>query len=474
MMSSEASCSETALHSLSAGAMAAGFATGRWTPLQVWQSLRLAIGEDPWHAFVLVDDAGALAQAEASTRRWQQGKALSALDGVPVSIKDLVMQQGLPTGRGSRLSSAAAATVDAPVVQHLRAAGAVLFAKTTTTEMGCSIHGDSLAHGRTQHPLDTARSVGGSSCGAAAQLAAGWGPLAIGSDAGGSVRIPASYTGLTALKPSFAHIPMWPASPFVEFAHLGPMARNVADLQTIMACIGQADVRDMASGFTRHSTPWPQRPLRVGVCTQIGHSTLQPEIAQAMQQLREDLPAWLPRQQRLEVVDIDLSALHTGEAMWTVWCSRVLEAGLDWTEQELQCVGADMRQQWAQGQAQSPQQLARARQQLRLAAGQLGQVFDSIDILLTPTTPTTAPLAGDFVVDGFTDAQALRTSGNWMSAAPFSHPWNLTQQPALSIPWGRDQAGMPFGLQVVGTRYSDSLVLDVGKALEAWHKEQTR
>ncbi|MGN1057531.1 MAG: amidase family protein, partial [Comamonas sp.] len=295
-----------------------------------------------------------------------------------------------------------------------------------------------------------------------------------GSDAGGSVRIPASYAGLTAFKPSFAHIPMWPASPFVEFAHLGPMARNVADLQTIMACIGQSDVRDIASGFVRHSTPWPQRPLRVGVCTQIGHSTPQPEIAQALQQLREDLPRWQPRQQRLEVVDIDLSALDTGEAMWVVWCSRVLEAGLDWTEQELQCVGADMRQQWAQGQSQSPQQLARARQQLRLAAGQLGQVFESIDILLTPTTPTTAPLAGDFVVDDFTDAQALRTSGNWMSATPFSHPWNLTQQPALSIPWGRDQAGMPFGLQVVGTRYSDSLVLDVGKALEAWHKEQTR
>ncbi|MGN1057256.1 MAG: amidase, partial [Comamonas sp.] len=197
MMSSEASTSETALHCLSAGTMAAGFATGRWTPLQVWQSLRSAIGDDPWNAYVLVDDAGAVAQAEASTRRWQQGKALSPLDGVPVSIKDLVMQQGLPTGRGSRLSNAAAATVDAPVVQQLRAAGAVLFAKTTTTEMGCSIHGDSPAHGRTLHPLDTARSVGGSSCGAAAQLAAGWGPLAIGSDAGGSVRIPASYAGLT-------------------------------------------------------------------------------------------------------------------------------------------------------------------------------------------------------------------------------------------------------------------------------------
>lgn len=459
------------LHTFSASAMVAGFAAGHWTPMDVWQSLHAAIGSDVFNAFTVIDEIGARQQAEASTRRWQLGKAFGPLDGVPVSIKDLVMQQGLPTGRGSRITPAVQASLDAPVVQHLRASGAVLFAKTTTTEMGCSIHSDSPAHGRTLNPLDASRSVGGSSCGAAAQLAAGWAPLAIGSDAGGSVRIPAAYTGIVAFKPSFAQIPMWPSSPFMEFAHLGPMAREVSDIQALMACIAQADLRDMASTFSRVNIQLPQRPVRVGVCQYLGGRWLQSEIAEAMQKLPAQLQGVLLNQQKIELVDIDLADVHTGHAMWTVWCSRVLEAGLDWSAEEFQRAGPDMQKQFSQGQAQSAHDVARARQRLRLAAGQLGEVFAQVDILLTPTTPSTAPLAGDFVVDAFPGAAALRISGNWMAATPFSHPWNLMQQPALSIPWGQDRAGRPFGLQIVGARYSDNLVMDIGKALEAWRKE---
>ena len=462
------------LHALSVSAMAAGFAAGRWTPMDVWRSLRAAIGDDAFNAFTVIDDIGALQQAQASTRRWQLGKALGSLDGVPVSIKDLVMQRGLPIARGSRVAPVVQASVDAPVVKRLRASGAVLFAKTTTTEMGGSIHGDSPAHGRTLNPLDASRSVGGSSCGAAAQIAAGWGPLAIGSDAGGSVRIPAAYTGGVAFKPSYAHIPMWPASPFVEFAHLGPMAREVADIQALMTCIGHADVRDTASTFARVDIPQPQRPLRVGVCKYLGSRWLQEEIAHAMKELPGQLQGILLNQQKIELVDVDLADVQTGDPMWMVWCSRVLEAGLDWSVEELQRAGRDMRKQFLQGQAQSAHDLARARQQLRLAAGQLSEVFADVDILLTPTTPSTAPLAGDFVVDDFPDAEALRISGNWMTATPFSHPWNLTQQPALSIPWGHDHDGMPFGLQIVGSRYSDSLVLDIGKVLEGLRKEHVQ
>lgn len=462
---------ESSLHSLSAVAMAAGFASGQWTPVQVWKSLQDAIKGDAFNAFTVVDEGGAQQQAEASTLRWQQGNALGPLDGVPVSIKDLVMQQGLPTARGSCVAPAVLANVDAPVVRHLRTAGAVLFAKTTTTEMGCSIHGDSLAHGRTLHPLDASRTIGGSSCGAAAHLAAGWGPLAVGSDAGGSVRIPAAYAGLVGFKPSFAQIPMWPASPFAEFAHLGPMARDVADVQALMACIAQADVRDTASTFARVDVELLKRPLRIGICRYLGGHWLQSEIEQAMLNLSMQLQGRLLNQQPIELVDIDLAGVQTGTEMWAVWCSRVLESGLDWTEQELQRAGPDMQKQLSEGQAQSVRDLARARQQLRLAAGRLGEVFAKVDILLTPTTASTAPLAGDFVVDAFPGAAALRAIGNWMAATPFSHPWNLTQQPALSIPWGFDQAGLPFGLQVIGARYSDSLVLSIGKALEALRKE---
>ena len=460
------------LAALSAQQLLAGYRARAFTPLQVLQELLAAIGKDAYNAFTFIDTAGALRDAQASTERWQRGQPGGPLDGVPVTIKDLVTVAGWPIRRGSPLFSLQPSAEDAPAVQHLRRSGALLVGKTTTTEMGSAIHGDSPVHGRTLHPLAPARTVGGSSCGAAAQLAAGWGPLALGSDAGGSVRIPGAYAGLVAFKPSFGNIPMGPASAFAEFAHLGPMARSVADIALAMRVLGQPDARDPASLYARAAPAQEGAVLRIGHCLQIGPDAgLDPAIAPAMQTLLARLAGRSWRGQRIELVPVDLSGLWLGDALWQVWCARVLEACLHLGPAQRAQLGPDMQRQLAQGEALTGLQLATARRTLREGAQRLHELFAGLDLLLTPSTPGAAPLAGDFVHDTHPQADALRASGNWLAATPFAHPFNLTQQPALGLPWADNAQGLPLGLQLVGRRYADALVLDFGAALEQWLKE---
>lgn len=463
------------LAALSARAMVAGYRDGAFTPLQVLQAVRAAIADDAFNAFTFIDDAGALRAAQAATERWQRGRPLGPLDGVPVTIKDLVTVEGWPMRRGSALFAPALSAEDAPVVAHLRSGGAVLLGKTTTTEMGCTVHGDSPVHGRTLHPLAPERCIGGSSCGAAAQLAAGWGPLALGSDAGGSVRIPAAYAGLVAFKPSFGNIPMGPASAFAEFAHLGPMARSVGDIALAMRVMGQSDVRDPASLFARSAAPAVEAGvLRVGHCLRIGPDAgADAALAPAMQALVTQLEGRKWQGRRLEIVAVDLADLQLADALWQVWCARVVEACLHWTPEQLEQLGADMRAQHAQGLAQTGRQQAAARRALREGAQRLHTLFADLDLLLTPAAPAAAPRAGDVVHDAHPQAAALRASGNWLAATPFSHPFNLTQQPALALPWASNAQGLPLGLQVVGRRHADALVLDFGAALEQWLQEET-
>ena len=472
-MSAGGAPAKAGLAARSAQQLLAGYRARDFTPLAVLQELLAAIGDDAFNAFTFVDTAGALHAAQASTERWQRGAPLGPLDGVPVSIKDLVTVAGWPIQRGSALFAFAPSAEDAPVVALLRRGGAVLLGKTTTTEMGCTVHGDSPVHGRTLHPRAPERCIGGSSCGAAAQLAAGWGPLALGSDAGGSVRIPGAYAGLVAFKPTFGNIPMGPASAFAEFAHLGPMARSVGDIALAMQVLGQPDARDPASLYARGAASTAQTGvLRIGHCLQIGPDAgLDPAIAPAMQALLARLDGADWRGRRLALVPVDLADLQLGDALWQVWCARVLEACLHLSPAQIAQLGPDMRRQLAQGQALTGLQLATARRTLREGAQRLHALFADIDLLLTPSTPGVAPLAGDFVHDAHPQAAALRASGNWLAATPHAHPFNLTQQPALGLPWGHNAQGLPLGLQLAGRRHADALVLDFGVALEQWLKE---
>lgn len=432
----------------------AAYARGVHGPESVLQSLLAAIAADPRgiNAFCHLDAEAALDQARASAKRWQQGQALGPLDGVPVSIKDLLPVAGWPTRRGSRSTAGdPVAAQDAPLVAQLRAAGAVLFGKTSTTEFGWCVDSHNPHSGTTRNPRDPARSAGGSSSGAAAQVAAGWGPLAIGSDAGGSVRLPASWCGVVGFKPSHGAIPAAPQSAFAEFAHFGPLTRSVADCVAAMAVLAQPDARDPASLYPRNPPPRPAR-LRIGWVA--SSADWQPEIAQAYRRLLDQLSDAghaLVAQPREDLAGVD--------AMWTVWASRVHESFVDWSDAQRALLDPALRQLWEEGAAQAPATLARARASLRALAGRVALQFAEVDLQLTPATPTTAPLLA---------AQPAAQPRNWFADNSLAYLFNLTQQPALSQPLGQDAQGLPFNVQVTGRRYADELVLDFGRRIEAW------
>ena len=186
----------------------------------------------------------ALMQAGESEARWAAGRPLGPLDGVPVTVKDLLNVAGFPTRRGSKITDATPAPEDAPAVMGLKAAGAVILGKTTTTEFGWKTPGDCPLHGITRNPWDPRRTPGGSSSGAGAAGAACFGPLHVGTDAGGSIRIPAAYCGLVGVKPSHGRVPQWPHSAFGSVSCAGPMTRSVRDAALMLSAMARADVRD--------------------------------------------------------------------------------------------------------------------------------------------------------------------------------------------------------------------------------------
>src|SRR5260221_11458416 len=236
------------------------------------------------NAFNLVSDH-ALEDAKASETRWMPGQTKGLLDGVPVSIKDIILTKGWPTLRGSKtVDPKGPWNDDAPATARLREHGAVLLGKTTTPEFGWKGVTDSALTGITRNPWNPAKTPGGSSGGAAAALAAGMGPLAVGTDGGGSIRIPCSFTGLFGIKASFGRVPAWPLSPFGTVAHVGPMTRSVTDAALMLNVLALPDARDW------HALPFEARDwrsgldqgvrdLRIAFSPHLGYAGAEPDVA---------------------------------------------------------------------------------------------------------------------------------------------------------------------------------------------------
>src|SRR5882672_8437690 len=231
----------------SAISLLALYRTRALSPIETTRLLldRLDALQPEINAFCIVDRDGALAAARESERRWQRGEAVGRLDGVAVTIKDLLPMRGFPTLRGSRLVDRDQDwSEDAPATARLREAGAVILGKTTTPEFGWKALGDSPLTGTTRNPWDLSRTSGGSSAGAAAACAAGIGPLHVGSDGAGSIRIPSAFTGIFGLKASFGRVPAYPPSPMGLLSNVGPMARNVRDAAAMLNVLARPDDRD--------------------------------------------------------------------------------------------------------------------------------------------------------------------------------------------------------------------------------------
>src|SRR5438552_9431916 len=240
------------------------------------------------NAFCVMDRDGALAAARASEGRWLRGEATGRLDGVPVTIKDLMLMRGFPTLRGSRLVDPNQDwSEDAPATARLREAGAVILGKTTTPEFGWKALGDSPLTGITRNPWELSRTPGGSSAGAAAACAAGIGPLHLGSDGAGSIRIPCAFSGVFGLKPSFGRVPAYPLSAMGQLAHLGPITRTVADAALMLNVLSAFDHRDSYAlppedrdyldGLEDGVRGW-----RVAYSPTLGYARVDPEIAAAV------------------------------------------------------------------------------------------------------------------------------------------------------------------------------------------------
>ena len=441
------------------------YRTKRVSPVTVVEAClkRIAAENCVVNAYCLVDEEGALKAARDSEARWAKGRPRGSLDGVPVSIKDLILTKGWPTLRGSRTIEANQPwNDDAPVSARLKEQGAIALGKTTTPEFGWKGVTDNSLTGITRNPFDPSKTPGGSSGGAAVAVACGMGPLAIGTDGGGSIRIPAGFTGIFGLKPSYGRVPAWPLSIFGTLAHLGPMTRAVTDAALLLNVISAPDWRD-----------WSALPATE---TQDFTTGLEDGIAGlrfAFSMKSHGMP-----------VDEEVAALVAGAAK----VFAELGAAVEEVDPEIGDAYEIFRTHWWAGARQVvcgvPQEkrplldpllrgMADTAAAITLddyfkatqARGQFGarlKMFSAdYPILLTPTLPIAAFAAGSIAPETMFEPE-----GSWASWTPFSYPFNLTQQPAATVPCGFTKAGLPVGLQIVGPMYDDKLVLRVARAFE--------
>ena len=408
-----------------------------------------------FNAFCFISDR-ILEDAKASEARWLAGQPRGLLDGVPVSVKDLVLTRGWPTLRGSKTIDAKGPWPDdAPATARLREHGAVLLGKTTTPEFGWKGVTDSALTGITRNPWNADKTPGGSSGGAVAAVAAGMGPLAVGTDGGGSIRIPCSFTGLFGLKPSFGRVPAWPASPFGTVAHVGPIARSVADAALMLNVLALPDARDW------HALPHEPRDwrtglergvqdLRIAFSLDLGYAKVDKEVASIVSSSMKIFSGLGAK------IEEKNPGFDNPEAIFrTHWFSGA--AFLLQTIKQKSLVDPGLREIAALGEKIGAQELLDAQMKRTALGAHMNLFHRDYDLLVTPTLAVPAFDVGREFPPGMK---------RWIDWTPFSFPFNLTQQPAASIPCGFTRAGLPVGLHLVGPRYADALVLRAARAFE--------
>jgi aspartyl-tRNA(Asn)/glutamyl-tRNA(Gln) amidotransferase subunit A len=448
----------TSLHDLSAVDLIAGYRAKQFSPSEVMEEVleHVAAWEPHIKALYLYDPEGARASARASTDRWQKGEHVGTLDGVPVTVKDNIATKDQPTPLGAASVMQVPSPKDAPPAARLREAGAVIFSKTTMPDYGMLSSGLSSFHPLTRNPWDVSKNPGGSSSGAGAAGAAGYGPLHLGTDIGGSVRLPACWNGLVALKPSLGRVPVDP--PYVGRV-AGPMTRIVDDAALMMSVLSRSDRRDGMS-LPAHEINWKAlekspRKLRIGLM-------LDPGVGQK------------PEKEVREVAVKAAKAFESAGAVVTEVdgiLTREMLDGLDnfWRARawdDLSRLPPEQREKslpyiykWAEAGAKlSGLDVIRgfnATMAIRAAAAKL---FCDLDYVVSPVSPV-VNFPAEF-------ASPLNDPEKPFEHICYTVPWNMSENPAVSINGGYDNKGFPIGVQIIGRRFDDLGVLGMAKAFE--------
>ena len=447
----------------SAAKLVKGYAKKKFSPVEVVKACLAQIErhEPALNAMVEIRPAEALDAARLSEKRWLRGEPQGPVDGVPALIKDLLLVKGWPTLRGSKtVSPDQAWDQDAPSVARLRECGAVFLGSTTTPEFGWKGVTDSPLTGITRNPWDVTRTPGGSSGGSSAAAAAGYAPLTLGTDGGGSIRIPAGFAGIFGLKPSFGRVPAYPLSPFGTVAHVGPMTRDVEDSALMMNVITQPDARDW------HALPYDGadytaklkkgiKGLRIAFSPALGYADVDPEIAELVDdamRLLERLGAHVER--------VDPGFADPAPCFRILWWAGARAALGHLTPEQKKLLDPALADVVEQSMSISLDDYAGAVKQRGLLSSQMRQFMENYDLLVTPTLPIPAFEAGK-LAPATTDP-----SGKWVNWTPFSYPFNLTQQPAASVPCGFTKSGLPAGLHIIGRMFDDRTVLRAAHAYE--------
>ncbi len=382
------------------------FRSKRLSPVELTAAVLEQIDQHSqrYNAYCLVDAESAIAQAKASEERWIHGEPLGDLDGVPTAIKDLILTRGWSTLRGSlAINPNQDWRDDAPVVERLRRSGAVLVGKTTTPELGW-------------------KGVGGSSGGSAVAVVLGMATLAVGTDGGGSIRIPAGFCGCVGLKPTFGRVPTWPVSPFGSLAHTGPMTHTVADAALMMDVIARPDARDWSAlpddgvNYSR-ALAGGVKGLRIASIPQLGSVQVDPEVAVALRRAAkvfEDLGAHV---EELDAPFDDPLAVFT-----VLWYAGAAQAVSSYEPQARAKMEPGLLEITAEGSSYSLMSYLEATMQRANLGVKLSQFHERFDVLLTPTLPLPAFEAGHEVPQGWPERR-------WQTWTPFTYPFNLTQQP---------------------------------------------
>jgi aspartyl-tRNA(Asn)/glutamyl-tRNA(Gln) amidotransferase subunit A len=450
---------------LSAAELTTRYRQGAFTPLDVAQALatHIAEREPALHALYAYDAASLLQQAQASTQRWQAGQALGALDGVPVTIKENIATRGTPVPLGCAAMPLVPAPADAPPAARLREAGAVIVAKTTMPDLGMLSSGLSSFHALSRNPWDPRLTPGGSSAGAAAAAAAGYGPLHLGTDIGGSIRLPAGWCGVVGFKPSAGRVPIHP--PYTGRV-AGPLARSVADAALAMAVLSRPDVRD-PTRLPPQDIAWAElgdeadvslHGLRIGLLLDAGWGLPVDAATQA---------AVSDAARRLQAAGAHVEPLAP-------FTTREMVDGLDrfWRLRawlEIQALPADRRDRvlpyiraWAEpASGYSGTQVFHGQAQMAALRDAAARASEAFDFIVSPTSPVPA-FAAEL-------ASPLHDPTRPFEHIAFTLPWNMGEQPAITLPCGMapgDGAPLPIGLQISGQRHDDAGVLRLARAWE--------